>query len=155
METYSEYQNAVSSEKTTLAILNASRRLIGFTSYSGNVYKISLTTSKIVNIKDSGSSYTEVNSISSMSSGSFYYDKTNRILYVQASDDSNPNSRILVLLEQYFFSNSSGIIASHDLSTGFDVEWTPMIEKTSDFGVGIDNTNQLGVAISKFLEIAL
>jgi hypothetical protein len=145
--TYAGYSAAPSSEKLTLAVLHGSNRLMGWTLYSGSVYTLSsFDVASIVSIEDSGTAYTEVSSIAAVTAGKFYNDRDNKVLYLRASNSSNPNSRFLVLTRRLFFSNAP-ITLPHDLSTGYDVYWEPMIESTSQFGVEIDTINQTSEAI--------
>jgi len=149
MTTYSEFKSKSSSGKKTLVKIEGSIRLIGWELYSGSIYKISNNGAVIiVNIEDSGTAYTEVSGISEISASKFYNDTANGYIYLQASDSSNPNSRIIVLTQWYFFSDG-GAILPYDLSSGEEVNWLPMIEETSEFGVNLDNSDpvQLGVAI--------
>lgn len=145
--TYSDFKNLNASEKITLATIESSKRLIGWVLDSGSIYKLTnFDVQIIVSIEDSGSSYTEVNSVASITAGKFYNDRTNKILYLRASDSSNPNSRFLYLKQRHFFSNRP-VSLPYDLSSGVHVYWEPQIQGTSEFGVELDNRNQLGIGI--------
>lgn len=148
MTTYDEYQNQPSSEKLALAVVEASKRLIGWVLHSGSVYKLTdFDYAVLVSVEDSGVAYTGVASVGAVTAGKYFHDRENRTLYLRASDSSNPNGRFLVLTFQMFFANAP-VIAPHDLSTGFDVEWLPLLKGTSAFGVEIGTEpEQLGIAI--------
>jgi hypothetical protein len=147
MNTYSDFQNQASSEKLGLVILEASKRLMGWVLHSGSIYKISsFNHNVIVSIEDSGTAYTPVSNIASLTAGTYYHDRTNKILYLWSSDSSHPNGLFIALTLRLHFCNAP-LNAPHDLSTGYDVEWLPCLDSTSDFGVELDNQNQLGVAI--------
>lgn len=145
--TYASFQNQVSSEKLTLAVLHASKRLMAWTLHSGSIYKIeNFNIASIVSLEDSGTAYSEVTSIAACTASKFYNDRDNQVLYLRASDSSNPNSRFLVLTFKLFFA-SAPIVLPQDLSTGTEVFWEPTIKSTSAFGVEIDTINQTSEAI--------
>lgn len=148
LTTYTQFQAEASSEKNLLAVIQAAVRLIGWQLHSGSIYKItSFDYPVIVSVKDSGTAYTEVSAIGSISAGKYYHDRENQVLYLQASDSSNPNSRFLVLLFKNYYCHGHGVSAPYDLSTGRDVYWRPLIEDTSEFGVNLDDDNQMGLAV--------
>ena len=117
---YTDFQNQASSEKITLAVLHASKRLMGWVSHSGNIYKISnLSVQSIASLEDSGTAYTEVSSLGSVSSPStFFYDRSTQTLYVRTTGSDNPNGRFLVLNFKLFFANVP-VVLPHDLDAGY------------------------------------
>lgn len=144
---YTSFQNQVSSEKLTLAILHASKRLMAWTLHSGSIYKLTnFDVASIVTIEDSSIAYTEVDNISAVTASKFYNDRDNKILYLRTTGSDNPNSRFLVITQKLFFANAP-ITLPHDLSSGYEVYWEPMIKSTSSFGVEIDTINQTSEAI--------
>lgn len=144
---YSTFQNQVSSEKLTLAIIYASKRLMAWSLESGSIYKIvNFNVNSTVSIEDSGNQYTEVFSLSDVTASRFYHDRENRVLYLRSTGSDNPNGRFIVLTCKLFFSNAP-ITLPHDLSNGYEVYWEPLIKKTSSFGVEIDTINQTSEAI--------
>jgi hypothetical protein len=144
---FSKFQNAAVSEKIGLCIVEASKRLMGWALHSGSIYKLtSFEHSVVMSITDSGTAYASVGSIAACTAGKYYLDRQNRTLYLRASDSSNPNSRFLACVFRLFFATAP-VRLPWDLGTGFDVEWLPMLLSNSKFGVGIDNQNQVGVAI--------
>lgn len=146
--TYSEYQALTSSEKLTLAVIEASKRLVGWALHSGSVYKLQdFEHSAIVSIEDSGTAYVAATSVAGVTAGKYYFDRQARVLYLRAIDSSNPNSRFIGLTFRLFFSDGTGVILPNDMASGFEVEWLPILSKTSRFGVELDNQNQIGVAI--------
>lgn len=139
---FQDYQNRPSSEKITLATLDASKRLMGWELHSGSVYKITgITFSKILSVEDSGSAYTEAASVGAVTAGKYYLDRAEQTLYLRVSNSGNPNSRFIVATFRFFFANVP-VVLPHDLASGFDVYWEPWISDTSDFGVEIDTINQ-------------
>jgi hypothetical protein len=144
---YTEFANQTASQKVVLAIVNAKKRLVGWEVHSGSVYKLeNQDYAAIESIEDSGTSYAEVADVSSITASKYYYDRDNNTLYLQATDSSNPNSRFLVVTIKNYFANSPQKLA-HDLSTGYDVYWHPFIDNLSKYGVELDNSDQVGVAL--------
>jgi len=144
---YSSFQNQASSEKLTLAVLHASKRLMGWSLHSGSVYKLTnFDVATIVSIEDSGNAYTEVSSLGAVTASKFYNDRTNKVLYLRTTGSNNPNGRFLSIVYKLFFA-SSPIALPHDLNSGEEVYWEGMIESTSQFGVEIDTVNQTSEAI--------
>lgn len=146
METYSEYQSASSSEKVGLVALNAGKRLMGWTLYSGSIYSISFDTQVIVSLLQDGTALTAAGSLALVTAGKYYLDRPTSTLYLRTSDSSNPNGKFIACTTRFFFSNFP-VRQPWDLSTGFSVPWLPMLKSTSQFGVGLDNTNLLGFAL--------
>lgn len=145
--TYEQFKGLSASEKVGLVRLEASRRLMGWVLYSGSIYSLeNFDVSVIATIEENGTALTEVSSIATVTAGKFYNDTENNVLYLRTSGSVNPNSRFIALTERLFFSNV-GVKAPHDLSTGFDVYWRPLLRNTSDFGVELDNQNFLGFAL--------
>ena len=129
-----------------MVILEASKRLLGWSLYSGSVYQISFQEQVITSIEDSGVALTPVTSVALVVAGSYYFDRQNGTIYLRTSDSANPNGKFLGCTFRLHFSKE-GVNAPHDLSTGYDVHWRALLKETSDFGVEIDNQNQLGNAI--------
>lgn len=146
METYSEYQSASSSEKVGLVALNAGKRLMGWTLYSGSIYSISFDTQVIISLLQDGTALTAASSLALVTAGKYYLDRPTSTLYLRTSDSSNPNGKFIACTTRFFFSNFP-VRQPWDLSTGFSVPWLPMLKSTSQFGVGLDNTNLLGFAL--------
>lgn len=145
MSTYEEFKNAPSSEKLTLAQVNASKLLRGMSLESGSIYKIDLS-EVIESVEDSGVALTEVASLGAITPGDYYHDRTNSILYLETSDSADPNGKFIVAEVKFFFSNA-GVNAPNDFSTGFEVHWLPYLRPLSQFANTLDNQNQIGFAI--------
>lgn len=152
---YSDFKAQVSSEKLTLATLEAAKRLMGWSVHSGSIYKLENFGFQVISsIKDSGVTYAAVDSLGDVTASKYYLDRETDTLYLRSSDSSNPNSRFLVGRIKLFFS-SSPITLSHDLNTGFEVYWEPLIQSTSQFGVEVDVTNQGSDAIESSGQLTL
>lgn len=146
ISTFSEYKSKESSEKISLVVLESGRRLMGWVLHSGSVYKITeFTSPKIVSIEEAGTALV-AGSSASLSAGQYYYDESASVLYLRSTGSVNPNGLFVALTEKNFYSNN-GVKAPHDLSTGHDVYWLPLLSDTSDFTLELDNQNQLGVAL--------
>jgi len=146
-DTYSEFKAAPSSEKITLATLDAAKRLVAWTVYSGSIYKkTSQSFAVIVSLKQSGVALTQVYSYAALVAGTYYNDRDNSIIYIWLLDSSTPNGKFIHFVHRLFFA-SSPIDLPWDLSTGFDVNWEPCIESTSKFGVEMDTIDQQSQAI--------
>lgn len=144
---YQTFQNQVSSEKITLSVLHASKRLMAWTLHSGSIYKLeNFDVQVIVSIEDSGNTYTEVQSIAEVTASKFYNDRDNKVLYLRTTGSDNPNGRFLALTFKLFFA-SSPVTLPHDLASGSEVYWEGSIKSTSAFGVEIDTINQTSEAI--------
>lgn len=148
MDTYEDKQLVPSTEKHTLAVVEASKRLLGWNLHSGFVFRLSDFDFAVINdLSESGSPYTEVDSIAAIvSSGQFFNDRVSKILYVRSLSDENPNGIFLVGTFSFFFSKQPRTLP-FDLDSGFDVFWQPLIRSTSKFGVELDNSDQIGNAI--------
>ena len=145
--TFNEYQYEPVSEKNGLVRMNAKLRLIGWVNHAGDVYKFDDSDYAIIDkLEDSGTPYTEVSTLAAVSAGKFFNDRVNKIIYVEASDSSNPNSRYLVLTFKLFYSNFP-TIQPWDLATGEDVYWEPMLKDITSFTQELDHDQQLGQAI--------
>lgn len=146
--TYSDYQAQFTSEKLGLVVLEASKRIVGWTaSPIAGTYQVSFTDSPVItSIKSDGTTLAVGGSATSLSGNSYYFDRANRVLYLRLSSNGNPNGVFVACTFQLFFSNAN-VKASHDLANGFEVDWLPLLKNTSQFGVELDNQNLLGVAI--------
>lgn len=149
VNTYDEFAALENSEKETLAIIEASQRLVGWELHSGVIWKIeSFSENTILKINDQGTSFTEVASLGAMASGTYFNDFDNSVIYIQAFDDGDPNSDFIFLTKNLHFSKS-GVNAPQDPDDAASepIHWTAHILSTSEFGVELDNENQLGFAI--------
>ncbi len=140
---YSAFQGLASSEKITLAILSGSQRVRGFI-FSGGVYSVSLKASVIDSVFLNSTRFVVASSVQDLTSDSFFYDYDLGTLYIKCS--KNPNRSFLVVTQKYFFSNKP-LTLPHDLDSGFDVYFEPMVKVTSAFGTELDVLNEATSAI--------
>lgn len=146
METYSEFQNELATEKVGLVAVQAGLRLMGWSSYSGHVYSVPFAHQVIVSIAVDGTEYTASASLDGVVAGSYFHDRQAGYIYVWTADSSHPNGLYIACVFKFFFANCP-IKAPHNLDDGYEVPWLPLLKTTSQFGVEIDNTNLLGYAI--------
>jgi hypothetical protein len=146
MTTYAQAQQIPDSEKIGLVRLEGAKRLMGWELHSGSIYKVSTPEQVIESVSDSGVELIEVTSIASVLAGRYYFDRSAGLIYLRTSDSVNPNGKFIHATYVYTFSNVA-FHGPHDLVSGYDVEWRPILRGTSDFGFELDNQNQLGVAI--------
>lgn len=145
--TYSDFQNQAASEKEGLVILEAAKRLRGWVLDSGSVYRLDdFEYSVISALEDSGVPLSAAANRASIVAGTYYLDRKAQILYLQTADSANPNGNFIGLTFKSFYSRF-GAALPHDLANGFEVYWLPLVMDTTEFGVELDNQNQLGVAI--------
>lgn len=142
MNNFDDYKSAVASEKITLAIIEASKRLIAFSVHAGFVYKLeNFDVAVISSIKESGINLTEVSDIASVAPGSFYNDRESKILYLRTVGSGNPNLSFIHITLKLFFANVP-VTLPHNLLDGYEVYWEPTISSTSDFDAEIDTVDQ-------------
>lgn len=145
MNTYQDYQLEPQSEKIGLVVLNNSVLARGWSLHSGSIYKLQFERI-IASVEDSGVALVSVASIGLVTAGKYFHDRSNGYLYIRTSDSVNPNGKYIVVESSLFFSNVT-VSAPYDLGSGSEVNWLPMLAGTSDFGVGLDNQQQFGLAI--------
>jgi hypothetical protein len=146
MNTYADYKTQAASEKITLATLNASNRLMGWTLSSGSVYAIVFTQPVIVSLSQAGVPLTQAASQATVIAGSYYLDQNAQVLYAWLADSTHPNASFVSVVVKLFYA-SAPVTLANDLASGFQVYWEPQIKSTSQFGVAIDVVNQASEAI--------
>lgn len=147
MTTYAEFSHKSESNKVGLVKLDAAKRLLGWTLDTGSVYEIQFAESPVITrITQDGTNLTQVGAYGSIVAGSYYFDRSTDTLYLRTSDSTSPNGKFIGVVFRLFFATEP-VIAPHDLSTGFDVEWLPLLKPLSTFGVRLNNADQTGQAI--------
>lgn len=149
ISTYSQFSQLSASEKIGLVILEAAIRAIGWQLHTGSIYKlIEFEPQVLTEIAEEGVILSLGSNPLLLNQGEYYHDRVNQILYVRCTDSSNPNGKFISVVFKNFFSTPNGLITlPHDFASGFEVPFLPYVQDTSDFGVELDNANQLGVAI--------
>lgn len=142
---YDSYKNKPASEKITLAIMDAAKRLVAFELDAGAIYKKYVSAKIVESVSVDGVALAKASN-SSLDAGSFYYDREESTLYLRLQDDGNPNEKYIVLVEKLFFA-SKPVSLPHDLNQGDEVFFEPLVDSTSAFGVELDTVNQSTEAI--------
>ncbi len=146
--TFDDYKAVSASEKTGLCILEGAKRLVGWSVFSGSIYEIPFAESLIItSLEEDGVALTLAASAAACTAGKYYFDNVTNTLYCRLTGSGNPDNEFMVVVFKYFFS-TNGVKAPHDLSTGHDVYWQPLLMSLSDFRLEVDNKDtQLGLAI--------
>jgi hypothetical protein len=106
-----------------------------FSVHSGSVY-VRDTEHFVSKVKDGSITLTQAFS-TSLSSGQWYFDAKSKKLYVRVSDSSDPKTRSLALTYKLFYSTAP-IVMPHDLDSGEDVEWEPLVSSIGSIGQQLD-----------------
>lgn len=139
---YSDYIKKPSSEKNILMWVEPSEFLVLWTLVSGSIYKRTITR-WVVSVKQNGTALTKANN-ASLSSGEWYFDQSNRELYVRCSDDSDPTNKINATYRMFFAQDY--VDAPYDLDSGKRVDYEARINNVSSFKQSIGD-NQTGIAL--------
>lgn len=110
----SEFISAASSEKITLAHVDAKKRLYVFAGPTANIY------SKVVPhfvqaLKQDNTDLTKVANLASVVEGSFYYDIKESTLYVRLNGDVTPDTVEVIATYRFFYADK-GLALPHDLA---------------------------------------
>lgn len=143
--TYGQFQEQASSEKCSLVMIEASKRLVGWTLHAGDVYKIPFTFPAIESVEDGGVGLDPETS-TTMAAGTYYYDRNAGFLYVHTADSVNPSTKFLGVTFKLYFSNVA-VAAPHDMADGYEVPWLPYFVPGAGFRSELDNQNLLGFAL--------
>ena len=134
---YTQASNLTSSEKISLVTCEAVRKAKLFTLYSGTTYYADFK-EFCIGVKN-GSVVFEVGAGKDLlTSGEFFYDIAQKRLYVNCG--GNPAENDLIITHKLFFSTTP-LILPHDLSSGSDVEWLPIVSQISSIGQELDDEN--------------
>lgn len=144
-KTFDEFSKKTSSKKSILAQLEPTQKLVTWELDSGAVYKKTVDFYVVGVFKDT-TAFSEGSS-ASLSAGEFWFDYSDKTLYLRMDDDSNPELSFIVAQYRLFFSDS-GYVVSYDLTdTGNEVEYEGLIDSTSSFKQELDNAELLGISL--------
>jgi len=147
MTTFNEFKNKKVSEKLVLVHLEPNERLLVWALNSGSVYQKTVN-HYIINIKEGGIDLTERTTLGGIvGSGEWFFDSTNKILYVRGLTDVDPSNVFTTSTYRLFFSNRS-VNLPFDLNTGKTVPYKDILKKTSKFGSKVDPDDFTGIALS-------
>lgn len=135
---YEEASKLPNSEKITLVTCESSAKVKLFTLYSGNIYKRNVDFF-VKDLKLNGISLEQAENLSELlTTDNWFYEITTKTLYVNVGGD--PKEYNLSVIYKHFFSNAA-VILPHDLQTGEDVEWLPIISSIGSIGQQLDDEN--------------
>lgn len=140
---YSDYANKTRSSKLVLCHLEATQRATVFANPSGNTYTKSVSYF-VIDVLEDGTSLTEASS-SSVTTGEWYFDALTNTLYLNCSDDANPNTHTIRIKYRLFFSNRP-IDLPYDLSSGDDVHYHGLLKSNSPIKRELDD-EQIGIML--------
>jgi hypothetical protein len=144
-KTFSEFSQKPASKKAILAHLEPTKRLVTWDLHAGAVYKRTVDYF-VINVFNDTTAFAEGAS-ESLNLGEFYFDPSNKTLYLRMADDSNPQSSFISAQFRLFFSDT-GYVLSYDLTdTGFEIEYEGLIESASNFKQELDNAELLGISL--------
>jgi hypothetical protein len=148
---YNDIINTAATEKITLVHVEPTQRFLIWSAHSGSVYKRTVT-NFIVNISEDESSLTQGSS-ASLSSGEWWFDAAENIVYIRTSDDSNPNSKDIVGTYRLFYSDAP-LNLPCDLASGVDVEYQGRLKTSSAITKQLDD-ERVGIALESSTTISL
>lgn len=152
-DTYSEYSNAPTSEKLTLAHVSAFQRLYNFTLDSGNLYK-RVTNHLVTEVKRLGVDLTMVtSSVEVDDETKFYFDINENTLYLYSLSGDLASDKIIVNY-RLFFSSGPIALAWNLGDNDLQVEYEPRILAAPAFSSKI-GTNQQGISVTGSGSLAL
>lgn len=135
----SEFIKAASSEKITLATINAKARLYTFSGPSGLIYS-KVVPNFVESVQQDDTPLTEWPTPTGLSAGTYHYDIESSTLYVRLIGDVSPKTVELIVTYKFFFSDK-GLSLSHDLANvSKDVFWDGRIVSGPGYKhkIGID-----------------
>jgi hypothetical protein len=135
---FENYKNKPVSEKVVIALIQCNENLKGFNVYDGSIYKKELDFNPI-KVYSSNSELSKASSIASISSNKWFYESTEKTLYID-SDLSN----VKIKYELPF--STGDFILPYDLDSGFDIPFEGRLSGTSSFGHDLDS-EQMGTAL--------
>lgn len=133
------FTSAQSSEKIILAQVEGTRRLLGWTLHSGNIYYKDVVYF-VVGLYEDVTELTEAASLGAVTAGKWYYDSALGRLYVETTGSTDPADEELIVTYRLFYANAP-VTASHDLTaTGKHVEYKARIMDAPGYKhkIGVD-----------------
>lgn len=135
----SEFINAASSEKITLATIEAKKRLYVWVNVGGGIYS-KVVPNFVTKLKQDDQELNEFNSLVGLPEGYFYYEVKTSTLYAHFNGSVAPNTVEVIATYKLFYSNK-GTSLAHDLSSSADeVHWDGRITASPGYKhkIGID-----------------
>lgn len=150
--TFEEASLLTSSEKISLVTCEAVSLVKIFSIHSGSIYYKNVDYF-VSNVKQNGVFLEKSLTLAGMTAGTFYYDYLTKKIYVWCIGDGNPKLSEMALVYKLFFSNAP-LIAPNDLSSGFDVEWLPIVQNIGSIGQQLDDQN-VGIVLESQSKVDL
>jgi len=144
-QTFETFAQKVASNKSVLAHLEPAQRLVLWELDAGAVYKRSVD-HYVINVFKETTALTQGSS-SSLNAGEFYFDYSDKTLYVRLGDDSNPEESFMVGVYRLFFSNQGHVLSWDLTDDGNEVYYEALLSETSNFKQELDNAELLGISL--------
>lgn len=123
--------------------MQSSRRLSGWTVFSGTTYFRQLDAGDIVKVEDEGIDLAQ--SFLPLSAGEYFYDRVQKFIYVNLGP-TDPNFSFVTVTEWNLFSMSGRSYPLH-VTSGEERIFMPLVSSIEGFDKRIDSKNQIGFAI--------
>jgi hypothetical protein len=134
---YESFSKLPRSEKITLITCEAVQLAKLFNLESGNIYSRQADFF-VSNLKPSGE-FQKKNSLDELiAHGDWFFDASSKKLYLYSM--FNPKQLNIAIAYKLFFSTAP-IILPHDLNSGVEVEWLPLVENVGSIGQQLDDEN--------------
>lgn len=140
---YESFKKATSSTKVTLARIEGSVHMKGWTP-AGECWSFQLHHKNLKSITQEDVQLEQVPSLEALQPGTFFVEGSN--CYLRTLEDTHPDGEFLFATFSFHFSTMP-VALPRDLGDGDEIFWEPMIRSTSSFGVEIDTVNQASEAI--------
>ena len=141
--TYDDFASKTRSSKIVLCHIEPTQRLSVFTLSSGTIYKKTVSYFIIDVLEDGVSLVNAANA--TLSSGEWFFDTLTNEVYINATDDLNPNTHKIVVKYRLFFSNRAIELPS-DLSSASEVHYEGRLKPISPISKELDD-EQIGVVL--------
>ena len=136
-----KYISAASSEKITLATVDAKARFYLFSGPTLDIYS-KVVPYFVAGLKQDDTDLTPVANLASVVEGTFYYDIVESTLYARFTGDADPQDVEVIVTYRLFYSNK-GLQTSHNLqNVSEDVHWEGRIVSSPGYKhkIGIDQS---------------
>ena len=139
--TYDNFALKTKSSKLILCHIEAKQRLSVFTLSSGTIYKKTCNYF-VVNVSEDGTDLTNASN-SSLSSGEWYFNPLSNELFINSTDNLNPNKHNIVVTYRLFYANRP-IDLPFDLNIGAQVNYDGRLISNSPISKQLDE-EQIGI----------
>lgn len=134
-----QFIKSQSSEKLTLAHIDARTRLYEWTVYSGNIYQKTVPY-VVVELKQDTVYLTQVSSLGAVSVGEFYYDFLTGVLYAHFNSNANPENFDAIVTYRLFYASGPATLSWDLTNTASQVRYDGRILSSPGFShkIGVD-----------------